>query len=166
MEEQAAGGADMSEDKARYGKMSKEPKPCPFCGCTRILVEEDTIARHAYAHCTQCCSTGPDMADRRVAIMAWNNRADSGEVALTIKEIEFMYHAVGMEDYVHYRQNSRTYNMYRNYYGAGPADVPIWDGLVEKGLAKKSAQHKDTYYVSEAGISILERLTLKKFKEG
>jgi len=51
-------------------------KPCPFCGCTRISVEEDTIARHAYAHCSQCCSTGPDMADRRVAIVAWNNRAD------------------------------------------------------------------------------------------
>lgn len=59
-------------------RMDDKLEPCPFCGCTRISVEEDTIARHAYAHCSQCCSTGPDMADRRVAIMAWNGRNDDG----------------------------------------------------------------------------------------
>lgn len=59
--------------------MDDELKPCPFCGCTRILVDEDTIARHAYACCSKCHSTGPDMADRRVAIRAWNMRADDGK---------------------------------------------------------------------------------------
>ena len=58
--------------------MDDKLEPCS-CGCTRILVEEDTIARHAYAYCSQCHSTGPDMADRRVAIKAWNMmRNDDG----------------------------------------------------------------------------------------
>ena len=57
--------------------MDDKLEPCS-CGCTRILISEDTIARHAYAHCIQCCSTGPDMADRRVAIKAWNERVDDG----------------------------------------------------------------------------------------
>ncbi len=84
------------------------------------------------------------------------------ELTLTVKEIEFMYHAVGIDDD---RRPGRIFYMYRNYYGAGPGDVPVWDGLVNKGLARKSLQYDDTYHVTEAGMEILERLTMRKFKE-
>jgi len=53
--------------------------PC-LCGCTRILISEDTIARHAYAYCSQCHLTGPDMADRMVAIREWNNMVSTDAI--------------------------------------------------------------------------------------
>ena len=69
------------------------------------------------------------------------------DIALTEDERDRMKHALGIG-----RGGGR------DYYMAGPEDEPIWDGLCERGLAKRFEQKlsPDTFYrVTPAGRSAL-----------
>lgn len=58
-------------------------QPCPFCGDTWIMVQNDwdnpqaaklSTTRLCYLACVHCKAYGPDMPTRQQAIEAWNRR--------------------------------------------------------------------------------------------
>ena len=59
----------------------KEFKPCPFCGCEVISIENDTgnsgLYLHYYCECKECEATSSSCKDIDDAINAWNRRAMS-----------------------------------------------------------------------------------------
>ena len=72
---------------------------------------------------------------------------------MTKIEIEYMSHAIGL-DYKkpRWRNGSRYYYPYRNYFGAGGKDA-TWEGLVERGLA--DTDNDKCYFVTIKGLSEL-----------
>lgn len=79
----------------------------------------------------------------------------------------FMQHAVGYND-----KRTRKAVPYRNYFAAntGGDDARTWDVLCALGLAVKGQARRDdsglTYYhVSEAGLALLKKRTVKPCKE-
>ena len=79
-------------------------------------------------------------------------------IALTMKEIDYMYHAIGLD---YYRPSRGVYRPCRNYFFPGEQDVVVWLGLEEEGLAK----HKDgAFVVTDAGLDVIEKLILAKIK--
>lgn len=49
-------------------------KPCPFCGCRKIMV--DYSASHQSIRCTKCHVSTPLYQDENIAVAAWNRRAE------------------------------------------------------------------------------------------
>lgn len=66
----------------------------------------------------------------------WSETPAQGE----LPEILFgeMKHCIGLDDERPYRRNDHFfYKPYRNYYGTGPSDEPMWGALTEMGYARK-----------------------------
>ncbi len=80
------------------------------------------------------------------------------EIILSEREIDYMYHAVGLD---HNRPKRGVYRLPRNYYDAGGNDVLVWNNLVAKGLARYV---EGVYMVSETGLKLIEKLILAKIK--
>ena len=58
--------------------MDEELKPCPYCGCTRIL-EEVSIDYYKLI-CSNCLLHAPLKEERSDAIAAWNSLPRRGEI--------------------------------------------------------------------------------------
>lgn len=60
--------------------MSEELKPCPFCGESKAITTEETLANGLWASlCDRCGACGPVCEDKLVAIQQWNERKASDE---------------------------------------------------------------------------------------
>lgn len=71
---------------------------------------------------------------------------------LTAPEIEKMKHCIGFSSRKTYKRRGITYfKPFRNYYDAGPTDVPVWECLLEKGYAEKNK----CYWVTLEGLRVL-----------
>jgi len=59
-----------------------EPLPCPFCGGeAQLMCPEFEDSNCAAVMCMTCYATSPDKDDWRLAVIAWNTRADLVEAA-------------------------------------------------------------------------------------
>jgi hypothetical protein len=86
------------------------------------------------------------------------------DTAITLKEIELMYHAIGLD---RDRPKRGVYRMYRNYFSCHEPDE-VWEGLCQKGLAGAFYLDEDgsvTYKVSGMGLALLERFAFCKMKK-
>ncbi len=76
---------------------------------------------------------------------------------VTYKQIDDMKHTIGFDNSKVRGTKYRRYEPYRNFFYAGPADIPDLDKLVELGLMTKS---KDSvYHVNDDGKKFLQRVT-------
>ena len=89
----------------------------------------------------------------------------SDNVYLTIRQISLMQHALGLDDGVHGRRGLII--AYRNYFDAGES-IKAWEDLMKKGLAGRniSRDGEIEYWVTQEGITALERIMLIKIKWG
>lgn len=53
--------------------MSKELKPCPFCGSDDLDIEERNDIKFVF--CKNCQASTADCYDVKEAVIAWNRRA-------------------------------------------------------------------------------------------
>ena len=51
-------------------------KPCPFCGCTDIMVWRISHIGPYAARCPNCITYGPQRYDEEEAVALWNRRVE------------------------------------------------------------------------------------------
>ena len=97
-----------------------------------------------------------------------NRRTESGKtmndnVYLTIRQIQLMQHALGLDDGRYGRHGIIV--TYRNYFDAGER-IEAWEELTGKGLAERDIGRDGDirYKVTQKGIATLERIMLIKIK--
>jgi len=50
-------------------------KPCPFCGCKKPMVLDNTGWNDTYIECRTCGVSTSEYKNRKEAIVNWNSRA-------------------------------------------------------------------------------------------
>lgn len=67
-------------------KMSDEIKlkPCPFCGSRSVYVEQIGSGGYFNVCCCDCLANVPLSGSRETAVAAWNSRADSKELIVSL----------------------------------------------------------------------------------
>lgn len=77
--------------------------------------------------------------------------------SVTFKQIDDMKHTIGFDNRKVKGTKYRKYEPYRNFFDAGPADIPDMEELVEMGLMTKSSEH--WYHVNDDGKKFLQLVT-------
>ena len=87
---------------------------------------------------------------------------DNKKIAdVTYREIRLMLHAIGYEGYKITGTKYHRFTPHRNYFDAGPADIPYMEHLTEIGLMRKftAYQGKECWCVSDDGRAFLTLVT-------
>lgn len=82
------------------------------------------------------------------------------KTVLTSAEVADMEHCIGWNRRKTYCRNGmRYFKPYRNHFDPGGSDIPIWEGLFEKGYADRSKKMDlyggRMYWLNRSGLNIL-----------